>query len=152
VPLVLSGRVVPLTRKSPIAPGESASFPGRVNLADGTITAVTKSGAAPPPGFTGAPVVDVGSALILPRFIDLHSHLAYATLPLWVEDGRTEPFAHHNIWPTRPGYAAEVTYPAYAFITASPEELLAYAEVRALIGGTTSIQGSPNMSHHMIDA
>jgi guanosine-3',5'-bis(diphosphate) 3'-pyrophosphohydrolase len=34
VPLVLSGRVVPLTRKSYIAPGESASFPGRVYLAD----------------------------------------------------------------------------------------------------------------------
>jgi 5-methylthioadenosine/S-adenosylhomocysteine deaminase len=83
VPLVLSGRVVPLTRKTSIAPGESASFPGRVYLADnGTITAVTKAGAAPPAGFSGAPVVDVGSALILPGFIDLHSHIAYATLPV----------------------------------------------------------------------
>lgn len=152
VPLVLSGRVVPLTRKTSIAPGESASFAGRVYLADdGTITAVTKSGAPAPAGFTGAPVVDVGSSLILPGFIDLHSHLAYATLPLWVEDGRTEPFLHHNIWPTRPTYADSVTFPAYTFITACPEELLAYAEVRALVGGTTSIQGSPP-SNRPLDA
>jgi hypothetical protein len=36
-----------------------------------------------------------------------------------------------------------VTWPAYAILTAAPAELLAYAEVRALAGGTTSIQGSP---------
>jgi hypothetical protein len=77
----------------------------------------------------------VGFSLIHPAFIDLHSHLAYATLPLWVEEGRIEPFAHHNFWPFRAGYAAEVTYPACASITASPEELLSHAEVRALIGG-----------------
>lgn len=96
-----------------------------------------------PPGFETVPRVNVGTNLVVPGFIDLHSHLAYASLPLWVEPGRTVPFAHHDIWPTRPTYAENVTWPAYAFVTASPAELLAYAEVRALIGGTTSIQGSP---------
>jgi cytosine/adenosine deaminase-related metal-dependent hydrolase len=142
--LVVAGRIVPLTRQASVAPSETASFRGRVWIGDdGRIAAVTKSSRKGPPGFDAAPVVDVGNELVVPGFIDLHSHLAYATLPLWVEAGRATPFAHHDIWPTRPGYAREVTWPAYAFVVAAPAELLAYAEIRALVGGTTSIQGSP---------
>ena len=142
--LVLSGRIVPLSRKTSVAPSESASFRGRVWIADdGTITAVTRARQKGPPSFDNTPVVEVGDNLVVPGFIDMHSHLAYATLPLWEEAGRQSPFAHHDIWPTRPGYAESVTWPAYAFVVAAPEELLAYAEIRALIGGTTSIQGSP---------
>ena len=142
--LVLSGRIVPLSRKTSVAPSESASFNGRVWIGDnGMIAAVTKARQKGPPGFSASPRVDVGDDLVVPGFIDMHSHLAYATLPLWEETGRVDPFAHHDIWPSRPGYAESVTWPAYAFIVAAPEELLAYAEIRALIGGTTSIQGSP---------
>jgi cytosine/adenosine deaminase-related metal-dependent hydrolase len=142
--LVLAGRIVPLSRDRSVAPSESASFRGRLWIADdGTIVATTKGQRRGPPGFDSARVVDVGTSLIVPGLIDLHSHLAYATLPLWVEAGRPQPFAHHDIWPSRPGYPEAVTWPAYAFVVAAPAELLAYAEVRALIGGTTSIQGSP---------
>src|SRR6185369_3394063 len=62
---------------------------------------------------------------------------------LWTEPGRTQPYLHHDSWPSASTYPTDITYPAYAFIEASPFELLAYAEVRALVGGTTSIQGSP---------
>ena len=142
--LVVAGRIVPLTRDTSVAPDEAASFQGRVWIGDdGMIAAVTRQQQAGPSGFDGAPVVDVGKRLVLPGFIDMHSHLAYATLPLWSEEGRTEPYLHHNSWPGRPSYAPSVTWPAYAILTAAPEELLAYAEVRALVGGTTSIQGSP---------
>src|SRR5262245_42905291 len=142
--LVVAGRIVPITRKTSVAPKESSSFDGKVWINDdGVIVAVTKGAKKGPASLASAPVVDVGSNLVIPGLIDLHSHLAYATLPLWVEPGRTEPFAHHDIWPTRPTYAESVTWPAYAFIEAAPAELLAYAEIRAIIGGTTSIQGSP---------
>jgi len=142
--LAISGRIVPLTRQLSVAPSESATFKGSVWIDDdGRIAAVTKSRQKAPRGFEAAPVVDVGENLVLPGFVDLHSHLAYATLPLWVEEGRAAPFAHHDIWPSRPKYAEQITWPAYALLTASPREVLAYAEVRALIGGTTSIQGSP---------
>jgi cytosine/adenosine deaminase-related metal-dependent hydrolase len=141
---VIAGRIIPLSLDTQVAQKESSSFRGKVWIGDdGLIAAVTKGTKAGPGGFEGAPVVDVGSHLVVPGFIDIHSHLAYATLPLWVEPNRTVPFAHHNIWPTRPTYADCVTWPAYAFIEAAPAELLAYAEVRALLGGTTSIQGSP---------
>lgn len=142
--LVIAGRIVPLARDTRVARTESATFKGKVWIGDdGHITAVTKGAKKGPAGFDTAPVVDVGSDLVVPGFIDLHSHLAYATLPLWVEPNRSVPFPHHDIWPTRPTYAESVTWPAYAFIEAAPAELLAYAEVRALVGGTTSIQGSP---------
>ncbi|OUL99778.1 amidohydrolase family protein [Variovorax sp. JS1663] len=143
--LVISGRVVPITQDSSVAASEKDAFQGKVWIGDdGRIERVTRGNAAGPgSGFDKAPVVDVGSNLVLPGFVDLHSHLAYATLPLWVDPGRTLPFLHHDSWPSARTYAADITWPAYAFIEASPRELLAYAEVRALVGGTTSIQGSP---------
>jgi cytosine/adenosine deaminase-related metal-dependent hydrolase len=142
---VISGRIVPLTQDTGTATSEKDAFQGKVWIADdGRVERVTRGNAAGPPnGFNHAAVVDVGTNLVLPGFIDLHNHLAYATLPLWVEPGRTDPFLHHDSWPSASTYASEVTWPAYAFVEAAPHELLAYAEVRALIGGTTSIQGSP---------
>jgi cytosine/adenosine deaminase-related metal-dependent hydrolase len=141
--LVVAGRIVPLSNDGSSA-SEKTTFAGKVWIGDdGRIAAVTRGTKKGPPGFDGGPTIDVGSHLVVPGFIDLHSHLAYATLPLWAEPNRTQPFAHHNIWPSRPTYTQDVTWPASAFVEAAPEELLAYAEIRALIGGTTSIQGSP---------
>ena len=144
MPFVLSGRIVPLSNQAAVASSETVAFRGKVWIGDdGRIKAVTRGTKKGPAGFETATRLDVGTHLVVPGLIDLHSHLAYATLPLWAEDGRTEPYLHHDIWPGRPTYAAEVTWPAYAFIEAAPAELLAYAETRALVGGTTSIQGSP---------
>ncbi len=138
--LVIEGRLVPLAHQS----AGPAAYQGRVWIGDdGMIAAVTKGRQAGPAGFDEAPVVDVGRALVLPGLIDLHNHLAYNTLPLWTEPTRTTPFPHHNSWPGAASYAAAVTWPAYAFITAAPEELLAYVETKAIVGGSTSVQGSP---------
>jgi cytosine/adenosine deaminase-related metal-dependent hydrolase len=140
------GRIVPLSADRTVSKGELDAFAGTVWLGDdGMVTAITRGKAGAPPGFGKAPVVDVGSSLVFPGLIDLHNHLAYNTLPLWTEDTRDKgkPFLHHNSWPGAQSYAASVTWPAYTFITASPEELLAYAETRAIVGGTTTIQGSP---------
>ncbi len=143
--LVIAGRIVPLTQDAGVAASEREAFQGKVWIGDdGRVESVTRGTAAGPGnGFAKAPVIDVGSHLVLPGFVDLHSHLAYATLPLWTEPGRTVPYLHHDSWPSARTYAADITWPAYAFIEAAPRELLAYAEVRALVGGTTSIQGSP---------
>lgn len=150
VSLVIAGRVIPFSQDSTIATSERVSFRGKVWIGDtGRIEAVTQGTQKGPAGYTNAPVVDVGTDLVLPGLVDLHSHLAYATLPLWVEPGRTVPFLHHDSWPSSRTYAASITYPAYAFIEASPFELLAYSEVRALVGGTTSIQGSPPKNRPM---
>lgn len=142
--LVLKGRIVPMAADRSVAPDDTAAFAGAVWIDDtGTVAAVTRGRAAGPAHLAGARVVDVGSRLVVPGFVDLHNHLAYNTLPLWAEPSRTRPWAHHDAWPGAPTYAAKVTWPAYAFITAAPEALLAYVETKAIVGGTTSIQGSP---------
>jgi 5-methylthioadenosine/S-adenosylhomocysteine deaminase len=140
----IKGRIVPMASDRTVAPDRSAAFSGRVWIADdGTVAAVTRGRAKPPPGYDAAAVVDVGTSLVLPGFIDLHNHLAYNTLPLWTEPKRSTPWPDHSSWTRAPSYAASTTWPAYALITACPQELLAFVEVRALVGGTTSIQGSP---------
>ncbi|HSK26659.1 MAG TPA: amidohydrolase family protein [Jiangellales bacterium] len=142
--LVVRGRVVPLSGDPSLSPEPMTAFRGRVWIGDdGLVAAVTRGTRAGPPGFADAPRVDVGDDLVLPGLVDLHNHLAYDTLPLWVEPRQQEPFLHHNSWPRARSYAASVTWPAYAFVTAAPEELLAYVETKAIVGGTTTVQGSP---------
>ena len=66
-------------------------------------------------------------------------------LPLWHEPTRTVgPWLHRDLWPSAKSYKPDVSWPAYAYLKGAPEELLAYAQVRALAGGTTTIQGWPN--------
>ncbi|MFD5436041.1 amidohydrolase family protein [Kitasatospora sp. NPDC127067] len=121
--------------------------PGAVYVGDdGRLGAVRPGGQAPPAGFAAAPVVDlVGTgALVLPGLIDLHGHLQYDTLPLWEAVG--VPYLHHDRWVDEkraPDYATSVTWPAKVLGTAAPEALLTYIEVKALVGGTTSVQGAP---------
>ena len=54
------------------------------------------------------------------------------------------PWLHRDLWPGAPSYKPAVSWPAYAYLKGAPEALLAYAQVRALAGGTTTIQGWPN--------
>ena len=138
----IHGRIVPMS-DDPALDGATV-FTGRVWVADdGTIAAVTRGTSRAPAGFEHAPVVDVGTDLVLPGLIDLHNHLAYNTLPLWTDPSRTTPWPHHDSWPRAATYAASTTWPAYGLITACPHELLAYVETKAIVGGTTSVQGSP---------
>jgi 5-methylthioadenosine/S-adenosylhomocysteine deaminase len=142
--LVIKGRVVPMAADTTVSPNPLDHFTGRVWIGDdGAIAAVTRGRKAGPAGFETAPVVDVGSSLVFPGLIDLHTHLAYNTLPLWTEPSRNTPWPHHDSWPRAKSYASSLTWPAYALITAAPEELLAYVETKVLVGGTTTVQGSP---------
>jgi 5-methylthioadenosine/S-adenosylhomocysteine deaminase len=140
----IRGRIVAMSNLPEVAASDSAVFTGRVWIGDdGRIVAVTQGRKAGPPGSAGATVVDVGSSLVIPGFVDLHNHLAYNTLPLWTEPKQHTPFLHHNSWTKADSYSASTTWPAYALITACPHELLGYVEAKAIVGGTTSIQGSP---------
>jgi hypothetical protein len=63
---------------------------------------------------------------------------------MWDEPSRTKgPWLHRDLWPGAPTYKPNVSWPAYAYLKGAPEALLAYAQVRALAGGTTTIQGWP---------
>ncbi|MFF5718858.1 hypothetical protein [Streptomyces buecherae] len=136
--LVLTGTVVTFDEDHRVLD------PGVVYVGDdGRLAAVRSAAQDAPAGFASAPRIDTG-ALILPGLIDLHNHLTYNTLPLWEAAG--VPYLHHDRWVGEdrpPDYSTTVTWPAKVLAQAAPEALVKYVEVKALIGGTTSIQGAP---------
>jgi 5-methylthioadenosine/S-adenosylhomocysteine deaminase len=137
--LVVSGRVVPCDKNDP-----DAVFAGRVFIDDdNNIEHVGRNNTPAPAGFATAPVIDVGNDFIVPGLIDLHNHIGYNTLPLWAEPTRKTPYAHHDSWPNAQSYQSSITWPSKALAATEPEALLAYVQLRALVGGTTAMQGWP---------
>jgi cytosine/adenosine deaminase-related metal-dependent hydrolase len=132
--LVLFGRVLTVDRDRRV------HTRGAVYVHDGVIEAVQPEKAAPPAGFGSARRVRTGG-LITPGLIDLHNHLAYNTLPLWT--GRDAAYKTRYQWPGAPTYQSDVSNPAQALGIAAPAAALRYAEVKAVVGGVTAIQGSP---------
>ena len=56
---------------------------GVIYIHEGLIKAVLSDDAEPPQGFENAPVIHTGGT-IFPGLIELHNHLSYNILPLWV--------------------------------------------------------------------
>ncbi|NLT53785.1 MAG: amidohydrolase family protein [Actinomycetales bacterium] len=136
--LVLRGTVVTMR------PGEVVER-GAVYLDDdGLIAAITPLDAVPP-GFEDARRVTAGG-IIYPGLIDLHNHLLYNSLPLWREPNRAVPWDSHNQWTRAPSYRSRVSAPANLLGAAAGRALLRYVETRAVVGGTTSVQGNPKGS------
>ncbi|MFN2503111.1 MAG: amidohydrolase family protein [Acidimicrobiales bacterium] len=94
------------------------------------------------PSRPDSPVVDTDQSVILPGLIDLHGHPEYNIFPAW------EP---PRLYPNR--YVWRRDEPAYQVLVAGPMAYLEkvvrlrplcarYAEMRALVGGVTAIQGA----------
>lgn len=135
-PLVLVGTVVTYDDAQPVV-RDGAVYLG----ADGLIDAVQPRRRRAPAGFARARRVVTGG-VVTPGLIDLHNHLAYNTLPLWVAP-RDSPYTSRHQWPSAATYGRDVSNPAQALGIAAAAAALRYAEVRAAAGGVTSIQGSP---------
>ena len=136
--LVITGRIATMANGATEQPAR-----GRVWIDGDRIVAVTR-GRKRVAGFSRARPIDVGDALVLPGLLDMHNHLAYNALPLWMEPGRNEPWLHNKHWPDADTYTESITEPAWVYAKACPEALLAYVQVRAMAGGATSVQGWPN--------
>jgi 5-methylthioadenosine/S-adenosylhomocysteine deaminase len=108
---------------------------------DGIIQAVQRRGDPAPSGFEQAARVETGG-LVYPGLIDLHNHIAYNCLPLWIAPGRTEPWTSRDQWPDDPDYKPSVSLPANALCHADGKAVLKYVETKAVVGGVTAIQGS----------
>jgi 5-methylthioadenosine/S-adenosylhomocysteine deaminase len=144
--LVLSGRCVPCDANDP-----DAVFDGRIFVGDdGLVERITHGDATAPAGFSNAPVIDVGNNYIIPGLIDLHNHLGYNTLPLWTEPKQKTPFQHHDSWPRAASYGSSISLPANTLVLTEPEAFLAYVQLRAMVGGTTSIQGWPHANRKFV--
>lgn len=106
------------------------------------IEAVVPSGGSAPTGYEHAPHVRT-EGVVYPGLIDLHNHLAYNYRSLWFAP-KTEPYISRDQWPRAANYSAEITRPTVAIGTAAAKAALKFAEVKAGVGGVTSIQGSPS--------
>jgi 5-methylthioadenosine/S-adenosylhomocysteine deaminase len=135
-PLVLTGRVVTFDEDQPQI-DDGAVYIG----ADELIAAVQKRTAPAPAGFDGARRVRTGG-VIYPGLIDLHGHIAYNSLPLWSPPGRAEPYTSRYQWPGDKSYEGLISDPANALGALAGKAHLKYLETKAVVGGTTAIQGT----------
>ncbi|HET9345382.1 MAG TPA: amidohydrolase family protein [Candidatus Limnocylindrales bacterium] len=142
VPPVMGGVVAaprgPLALKGCVITPSKRIDDGYVTIEDDRITSVTKKKPEP-----GVDVVDTGG-VILPGLIDLHGHPEFNVFAPW-EPPRL--FENRHKWRDSKEYEKVVKIPWKALAGTDPgpsllPTLTRYAEARALVGGTTAIQGA----------
>src|ERR1700722_17168198 len=105
-----SANAAPLLDKPLLITGHLVTFdPPGTEIADGAlyidrdgiIQSVQGRADPVPPGFAGAARVDT-NGVVYPGLMDLHNHIAYNCLPLWIAPNRTEPWTSREQWPRDP--------------------------------------------------
>lgn len=92
---------------------------------------------------TGVPIIET-NGVISPGLIDLHNHVAYDFIPFWNSGRRWQ---NRYQWARASAYASAVKAPYNAVKKAGHTcEAVKYGEFRGLVGGTTSIQGSDDLT------
>lgn len=85
-------------------------------------------------------IVDT-EGVIFPGLIDAHNHVEYNVLPLL---DTTKRYQNRDQWPRSAAYEHAIKDPRKAVSTAGLTcQAIKHGEIRALVGGTTSIQGTP---------
>ncbi len=140
---ILNGRVVTMDDANGVIED------GNVLVTDGMIAKVwdNQSGETVP----GVQIVYTHGT-IYPGLINTHSHVHYNHIPLWdyeLENGQF--YTNRYQWKDNDGYSTEVTAPKNLLEGSSywkkEYEVMKYAEMKAIVGGTTAIQGNPVHSH-----
>jgi len=132
--LVLKGTVVTMDDQGTVLQSSG------VVIKNGLVDSVLASGQSPP---AGATVIDT-KGRIYPGLINLHNHIAYNFLPLYPVPKH---YDNRDEWPGGALYEKLVNNPKT--IVTDPglfdrqAEALKYAEIKAIVGGETTVQGSP---------
>lgn len=134
--IILQGRLVTMNDAGDVWPD------ARVWLRDGKIAAVLKHGERLPAEAKGATVINTRGA-IYPGMIDLHNHPEYAHYPLLPV---TRKYKDRYEWRWYDDdYNKRITFPQQVLANANYYdlglEIGRYGEYKALVGGTTSLQG-----------
>ena len=137
LPLVLTGRVVTFDEDQPVL-DDGAVYIG----ADELIAAVQPRKDAGARRASTAPASVRTGGAIYPGLIDLHGHIAYNGLPLWSPPGRIKPYTSRYQWPGDQSYEGMISDPANALGALAGKAHLKYLETKAVVGGTTAIQGT----------
>ena len=128
---ILEGRVVTMESI------DSVIDDGRILVRNGVIEAVWSASEGTPEGAEGVPIIAT-SGTIYPGFIDAHNHAKYNLIPLW--DHGTDGWDNRYQWQSYSGYsdAKDIGCSLY------DSSAMRFAELRAIAGGNTAIQGSSN--------
>jgi|ERR1700722_1263050 len=87
----------------------------------------------------GTPVIETGG-VIFPGLIDLHNHLVWNVFPRWTPPALT---CNRYDWQALPDYAAKLSGPEAQLIDRGLGcDMERYAEIKAMLGGATSVVGS----------
>jgi cytosine/adenosine deaminase-related metal-dependent hydrolase len=86
----------------------------------------------------GAASIETGG-IIAPGLIDLHNHVLWNALPRWSPHGA---YASRDAWLAAPEYLTGIAGPQRALRRTHGCDLNRFGEVRAIVGGATSVQGS----------
>ncbi len=126
--------------------GPAGPYAGEV-LTEGDTILCAAASCASVPGASTAAVVDT-QGIIFPGLIDAHNHILF---DIFDESDWSPPkvYLNHDQWPNDARYGAMVDAKQYLNGEAgSPVgvgcEMLKYGELKGMIAGTTSIQGSAN--------
>lgn len=135
--LVLVGKVVTMNDAGEVLPH------ARVWLRNGKIEAITKAGEPLPDASKGAAEITT-NGVIYPGLIDLHNHPEYAHYPLLP---LTKKYRDRYEWRWYDDdYNKRITFPQMVLERATYYdlgiEIGRYGEYKALVGGTTTLQGS----------
>jgi hypothetical protein len=129
--LVLKGKIVTMDEKNTVIDGE-------LLIQGGVVKAMGATVPHPP----GAIIVQAKGA-IFPSLMNLHNHTAYNIEPLFPI---TKAYQNRDQWPSGDAYANLVKLPKHTMEGAKTvDESVAYAEVMQIMGGTTVVQGSPQV-------
>lgn len=104
---------------------------GYIGIVGGRIAAV----GAKQPDIPGALVVNT-DGILLPGFVDLHNHVPWNVLPRWHPPRL---YANRYEWRIDPEYQRAARVPFDDLVDSHFCEMNAWGELRALVGGTTSI-------------
>ena len=137
-PIVLSGDVVTMVDRNTF-------FKGDVLICDTLIQEVKRANDVWNTTFNNSNTQFIQVGYIFPGLINLHDHTAYNFLPLWLPPKR---YDNRYQWQRAGSYQTDVKDP-YKLLTNNHFynkmlDVAKYDEIKSIVGGTTSIQGSPN--------
>jgi cytosine/adenosine deaminase-related metal-dependent hydrolase len=115
-----------------VTPDESVD--GKLVIEGDTITCAGSACNDPP----GASIITVTNAFIFPGFIDAHNHVAYNVFPKWMPP---KLYQNRGQWQRSTSYK-EFKQPYNELKKNLYCEMVKYGEIKALLSGVTTIQGT----------